>query len=165
MVLVADSVARLVPLRNTAWLFLDVDGGLKDCITYPLVFPELIKVYATDLHDNPDRTGFLPWSALEFLPSVFDLGELTLGMCYRSELHPRCMVPAGLHTSLCIRLGGEGGSLTGLLALSRPPGEKFRRVDARPCRHSNPRSPGLQGQPGRPHRTPPSLPSKNKGCC
>lgn len=127
--LVADSIARLVPFRNTAWLFLDADGGLKDCITYPLVFPDLIKVYATDLHDNPDRTGFLPWSVLKFLPSVFDLGELTLGMCYRSEFHQRCMVPAGLHASLCIRLGVEGGSLAGLLALGRPPGEKFRRAE------------------------------------
>jgi len=128
---IADSIASVIPYKNTAWVIVDDSGGLLDCITYPHCYPELQKVYASKFHHSTALTGFLPWRLALSWTGVFDLGEVTMGMCYRSEFHRVCMVPVGLHASLCMPLISESGRAYGFLALGRPPGEVFSTEDRR----------------------------------
>ena len=129
--LISDAVAQVIPYRNSAWLFLDEKGGLQDCITYPHCYPELQRIYASELHDTPSRMGMLPWQTLLRMAGVFDLGELTLGMFFRSEFYLRCMVPVGIHASLSLALQNEAGQPFGLFAIARSVGEKFSSRDRR----------------------------------
>lgn len=129
--LVSDAIALAVPYRNSAWLFLDDQGGLQDCITYPHCYPELQRIYASELHDAPTKTGLLPWQTLFRISGVFDLGELTFGLFFQSEFYRRCMVPAGIHDSLSIALRNETGRPYGFLSIARAVGQKFSSRDKR----------------------------------
>ena len=129
--LVSDAIGQVIPFLNSAWLYLDHSGGLLDCVTYPFCYPELQRIYASELHGSTQRTGFLPWKTLLKVAGVFDWGEITLGQVYHSEFYKRCMVPVGLHAALCMALLDSNGQPYGIMAIGRPPGQKFYRPEHR----------------------------------
>ena len=81
--LAAEAVGHILPYANSAWLYIRPDGKLEDCITYPHCYPDLQKVYASELHDSPTRMGLLPWRSLLQIAGVVDPGQITLGLCSR----------------------------------------------------------------------------------